>query len=142
MAKNEGGPQASAENGDGSPRQRIYLLCRIWVVRLLRIEALVLLLLAAYLAVAAMGRTVSSISGLLGEILFSILGAIGLYIASIGYQRGRSFGRAPSVLANLIALGVSYYMYSGHAIRTAIPLSIIAAFTLFAALLGYQEPSE
>ena len=142
MSKNEGGLQASAENGDDSPRQRLYLFCRRWVVRLLRIEALVLLLLAIYLVVAALGRTVSSFSGLLGEILFAILGAIGLYIASIGYRRGHSFGRAPSVLANLIALGVSYFMYSGHAIRSAIPLSIIAALTLFAAILGYQEPSE
>jgi len=142
MVKNEGEMQASAENGDGSFRQRIYLFCRSWVVRLLRIEALVLLVLAAYLVISAMGRTVSSISGLLGEILFAILGAIGLYVASLGYRRGRSFGRAPSVLANLIALGVSYFMYSGHAIATAIPLSIISALTLFAALLGYQEPAE
>ena len=141
MAKGMNPSQASAD-GDNSSRQRLYLFCRTWVVRLLRIESLVLLVIAAYLAISSIGRTVSSVSGLLGEIFFAIVGAIGLYIASIGFQRGRSFGRAPSVLANLIALGVSYYMYSGNAIRTAIPLSIISALTLFTALLGYQEPAE
>ena len=142
MAKDVSASSASADSDDNSSRQRLYLFCRIWVVRLLRVESLILLLLAAYLAISSIGRTVSSASGLLGEIFFAIIGAIGLYIASIGYQRGQSFGRAPSVLANLIALGVSYYMYGGHAIRTAIPLSIIASLTLFAALLGYQEPAE
>ena len=142
MAKDGSNGHANAQNDDDSSRQRIYLWSKRWVVRLLRIEALVLLFLAAYLAISSIGRTVSSISGLLGEIFFAIVGALGLYVASIGFQRGRSFGRAPAVLANLIALGVSYFMYSGDAIRTAVPLSILAALTLFAALLGYQEPAE
>ena len=120
----------------------MYNFAKRWVVHLLRVEALALLIIAAYLAISSIRSEVTSVSGLLGEIFFAILGSLGLYFASVGFQRGKSYGRAPAVLANLIALGVSYFMYSGDYLIGAIPLSIFAFLTLFAALFGYQEPTE
>ena len=128
-----------SESQGSSSRQRIFDFASVWVVRLLRLESGALILLALYTAIAALVRSVSSTSGVFGEIIFALLGAVGLFISSLGFQRRKSFGRAPAVLANLIALGVSYFMYSGSAFRTAIPLSIISALTLAAALLASQE---
>ena len=133
MSKN-----GSESQGSGSRRQ-IFDLATVWVVRLLRFESAILILLALYTAIASLIREVSSLGGVVGEIIFALFGAIGLYLSSLGYQHGKSFGRAPAVLANLIALGVSYFMYSGSAYLTAIPLSLISAVTLAAALLAAQE---
>jgi hypothetical protein len=57
----------------------------------------------------------------------------------VGFEKKRSFGRAPAVLANLIALGVSYYMISGNFLLIGIPLAILAVITLISAALGYSE---
>jgi hypothetical protein len=57
----------------------------------------------------------------------------------VGFEKKRSFGRAPAVLANLIALGVSYYMISGNLLIIGIPLAILAIITLVSATLGYRE---
>jgi len=76
---------------------------------------------------------------LIGEIVFACLGAAGLYFASTGFANKRSFGRAPAVLANLIAVGVSYYMISGNLLIVGIPLALLGATTFVAALFGYRE---
>jgi len=67
------------------------------------------------------------------------LGAIGLFACSTAFKKGQRWGRAPAVLANLIALGVSYYMAAGNFYIGAIPLGILAFLTTFATLLGYRE---
>ena len=46
---------------------------------------------------------------------------------------------APAVLANAIAVGVSYYMISGGLLIVGIPLSLLGAITFVAALFGYRE---
>jgi Na+/H+-translocating membrane pyrophosphatase len=105
----------------------------------LRLEALIVLLLVAYLVVAIFFSHVTHPSALIGEIIFGIAGAIGLYVASLGYANRKSYGRAPSVLANAIALGVSYFMFSGGFYLGAVPLLILALPTFFACLFGYTE---
>jgi hypothetical protein len=120
---------------------RAYHLSRKAVIPLLRIEATILILLALYLASASMVKTVTHPGALGGEIAFSLLGALGLFLCSISYSRGTSWGRSPAVLANLIAIGVSYFMFGSHLYIAAIPLLILASTTLAAALLGYR-PAE
>jgi hypothetical protein len=117
---------------------RIYQSARRLAVPLLRIEASILIGLALYLASASTFKTVSHPGALGGEIAFAILGAIGLFFCSISYTRGTSWGRSPAVLANLIAIGVSYFMFGSHLYLVAIPLLLLAAATLTAALLGYR----
>jgi len=117
---------------------RLYLSARRAAVLLLRIEGAILLALALYLATASTFKTVTHPGALGAEIAFAILGAAGLYLCSLSYSRGTSWGRSPAVLANLIAIGVSYFMFGGKLYITAIPLLVLAAASLFACLLGYR----
>ena len=72
-------------------------------------------------------------------IVFGLLGATGLWFCAKGFKDQKSYGRAPAVLANLIALGVSYYMISGSLLIVGIPLLLLATTTLVSAALGYSE---
>ncbi len=76
------------------------------------------------------------------KLFFGTVGAIGLYFASTGFARNRSYGRAPAVLANLIAMGVAYYMISGDLLIVGVPLAIVGAVTFLCALFGYRENSK
>ena len=110
----------------------------IW---LLRFEALVLVLLFTYLIISSFTSTVTVWSALIAEMVLALLGASGLYFASKSYVKEKSFGRAPALLANLIALGVSYFMISGGLYALGIPLALLALVTLVAAIGGYREPN-
>jgi hypothetical protein len=108
----------------------------IW---LLRIESLILVGIVVYLLLASVFSTATWPSALIGEIVFALLGATGLFVASTGFAKRRSYGRAPAVLANAIAVGVSYYMITGGLLIVGIPLALLGAITFVAALFGYRE---
>ena len=109
-------------------------------VLLLRIEAAVILALLLFLIYATFTSDVTYPLALIGEILFGIAGATGLYFASVGFKNGKSYGRAPAVLANGIALGVAYYMIQGgDVVLLTYPLTLLALATLISALFGYKE---
>ncbi|MFM8190621.1 MAG: hypothetical protein ACKOPV_02575 [Candidatus Nanopelagicus sp.] len=108
----------------------------IW---LLKFESLLLLGIVIYLLVAPLISTVSVPAALSAEIVFGALGASGLWGCAIGFQKARSFGRAPAVLANLIALGVSYYMITGNFLIVGVPLLFLSLITIISAALGYKE---
>jgi hypothetical protein len=112
---------------------------RIRVIFLLKLESLIILTILLYLLVAPFFSDVSAPSALSAEIIFSIVASVGLWFCAVGFERKRSFGRAPAVLANLIALGVSYYMISGNFLLVGIPLAFLAVITLISAALGYSE---
>ncbi|KRO41314.1 MAG: hypothetical protein ABR74_00920 [Actinobacteria bacterium BACL4 MAG-121022-bin9] len=106
---------------------------------LLKFESLLLLGIVIYLLVAPLISTVSVPAALSAEIVFGALGAAGLWGCAIGFQKARSFGRAPAVLANLIALGVSYYMITGNFLIVGVPLLFLSLITIISATLGYKE---
>jgi hypothetical protein len=108
-------------------------------VWLLRIESLILVGIVIYLLLASVFSTATWPSALIGEIVFALLGATGLFFAAMGFARRRSYGRAPAVLANAIAVGVSYYMISGGLFIVGIPLALLGSITFVAALFGYRE---
>ena len=110
-------------------------------ISMLCFESVILLALIIYLALLDALRTkpLSAPLALAGDFIGLALGAIGLYVCSIGYKNGKSWSRAPAVLANLIALGVAYFMASGKFYVGAIPLGIIAFVTAGACVLGYRE---
>ena len=112
---------------------------RIRAIYLLRLESLIILGLVIYLLVAPLISEVNVPAALSAEIIFGLLGSIGLWASASGFKQKKSFGRAPAVLANLIALGVSYYMITGKLLVVGIPLAILAAITLISAALGYRE---
>lgn len=108
-------------------------------IYLLRFEAVLILAVVIYLLTAPLVSDVSAPAALSAEIIFGLLAFVGLWFSAMGFAKKRSFGRAPAVLANLIALGVSYYMISGSLLVVGIPLAILALITLFSAALGYAE---
>ena len=79
---------------------------------------------------------------LLGVLLFIVLGSAGLLGAAAGFRRGKYFGRAPALLANLIAIGVSKYQFAGGLYYIAIPLFFLSVVTAIAAILAIPESSE
>ena len=112
---------------------------RVRAIYLLRLESLIILGLVIYLLVAPLISEVNVPAALSAEIIFGLLASVGLWVSASGFKQKKSFGRAPAVLANLIALGVSYYMITGKLLIVGIPLAILAAITLISSALGYRE---
>ena len=112
---------------------------RLRAIYLLRLESLIILGLVIYLLVAPLISEVNAPAALSAEIVFGLLACLGLWASASGFKQKKSFGRAPAVLANLIALGVSYYMITGKLLIVGIPLAILASITLISAALGYKE---
>ena len=108
-------------------------------VMLLKIESLLILALVLFLLIAPLVSSVTAVESLGAEIVFGLIGSAGLWICARGFKAGKSFGRAPAVLANLIALGVAYFMISGGFLLLGIPLAILALLTAVSAALGYKE---
>ena len=106
---------------------------------LLKFESLLILALVTYLLVAPLISSVTAPESLGAEIVFGLIGSAGLWVCARGFKVGKSFGRAPAVLANLIALGVAYYMISGGFLLVGIPLAILALVTVVSAALGYKD---
>ena len=72
---------------------------------MLRVEAMILFALIVYLGllVAIRNKPLSAPLALVGDFIGLAIGAIGLYLCSMSYKNGKSWGRAPAVLANLAA---------------------------------------
>jgi len=101
---------------------------------LVRVEALFLAGLAIYLAIRTATSKVEELDAILAEIIFLSFASAGLFFAGRGFIAKRNFARAPTVLANLIALGVAYYMIDGESDVLGVGLGSLALVTLLAAL--------
>ena len=112
---------------------------RVRAIYLLKFESLLILGIVVYLVIAPLFSTVSLPNALGAEIIYGLLGSIGLWVSAVGFAQKRSYGRAPAVLANLIALGVAYYMITGKFLLVGIPLAILALITIVSAAFGYKE---
>ena len=112
---------------------------RTMVIALLYVEVAIIALLAMWLV----GLTI--ISGtqdplpLIGVLLFALVGAGGLAACAQGYKNKKYFGRAPTVLANLIAIGVAKYQFEAGLWFTAVPIVLLAIATLYFALTTIPE---
>ena len=102
---------------------------RKWAAALANLEALFLLSLALYLFTRSLTSDVEELDAVIAEIIFLIAGAAGLFFAGRGILRGKRYGRGPIVMANLIALGVAYYMIDGDRISWGITLGTVAITT-------------
>ena len=107
---------------------------RALVATLLFLEAGVIFALAMWLVGLTIFADSFEVLPLLGVLLFALLGSGGLAISAVGYRRGKYFGRSPSVLANLIALGVVSYMLQAQLWFIATALALLALTTLVATL--------
>lgn len=112
---------------------------RVSVNWLLRLESILLTGLALYLITKALTDEVHERNALIVEILFLFVGAVGLFFAGESFRKERSFGRGPAVLANLISLGVAYYMIEGG--RTLLG-SVLGALSLATLILAFSAISR
>ncbi len=112
---------------------------RAVVASLLIVEAVLIGAVGVWLIVLTIKADSFELSPLLGELLFVALGSAGLAASAAGYRRGKYFGRAPAVLANLIALGVVTYQVQAGLWLVAIPLAGLALATVVAALRAIPE---
>lgn len=90
------------------------------------LEALFLLALATYLFLRSMTSKVEELDAVIAEIVLLLIGATGLFFAGRGVKREKRYGRGAIVMANLIALGVAYYMIDGERLLWGITLGSIA----------------
>ena len=107
---------------------------------LLFVEGAVVLALGAWMIVFGFTHENREILPLLGVVLFSIAGGFGLVQCGRGYKAGKNYGKAPAVLANLIALGVVKYQAEAGLYYVAIPITVLAVATLFTVIkIASQE---
>lgn len=111
---------------------------------LVRIEAGFLAALAGYLLLRTATSEVEELDAVIAEIVFLIFGAIGLFFAGQGFLKQRYYGRGSTVMANLIALGVAYYMIDGGRLVMGLTLGVFAIATLLAAIAAVpgQTPHQ
>jgi hypothetical protein len=109
------------------------------VTALLNLEGTVVLALGAFLVFKTIAADSVELAPLAGEILFSVIGGLGLLASAYSFKNKRRYGRAPAVLANLIALGVAKYQFEGGLWFVALPLVIVAAIILYCALTIVPE---
>ena len=74
-----------------------------------------------------------------GIMILTLLGGAGLLVAANGINNYKRYGRAPAVLSNLIAIGVSKYMYEANLLWIALPLTVYAALTIYLVLSTISE---
>ncbi len=115
---------------------------------LLNFEGVVVLALGVFVLYLDLTRDDVSVAGsveilpLLGVLLFALIGGLGLLACAYSFKNQRHFGRAPAVLANLIALGVAKYQFEGGLWFVALPLVILAASTIYCAVTIVPESDE
>jgi hypothetical protein len=108
---------------------------------LVRIEAIFLFGLGTYLLIRTLTSSVEELDAIIAEIVFLIIGGIGLFFAGRGFLQQRNYGRGPTVLANLIAMGVAYYMIDGERLVLGLTLGTYALITFIAALASIPRTS-
>ena len=112
------------------------------VTTLLNLEGAVVLALGAFLIFKSITADSVELAPLAGEIFFAAIGGLGLLASAYSFKNKRRFGRAPAVLANLIALGVAKYQFEGGLWFVALPLVIVAAITLYCSLTIVPESGD
>jgi peptidoglycan/LPS O-acetylase OafA/YrhL len=116
---------------------------RDWLYRLASglaiLEGLIVAGLGLFLVLNSFFSDVEEPSAWLAEIAFAALGAIGLIVAGMGLKRRKNWGRAPVVIANLIALPVAYYLWTSDQMIIALLLGAIALPALVSAFLAIPQ---
>jgi ABC-type Fe3+ transport system permease subunit len=110
------------------------------VAFLLYAEAGIVLALGLWLTVLGFTHEEKEMTPLLAEIGFSLAGSAGLFACARGYVNGKIYGRSPTILANLIAVGVAYYQIQGaFYLGAAIILSLALPTLYFALAIAKEE---
>jgi len=122
----------------------INLQSRAWrstiAAALLLFEALVVLSLDLYLIVQNfIADNVDDRHALIGEIIYATAGAAVLGLLAFSFYKNKTAQRGPTILLNLIFLGVSTYMFSEGLVLLGLVTFLVAATTVAAAVSVIPE---
>ena len=109
------------------------------VAALLYVEAGIVFALGLWLTVLGFTHDEKEMTPLLAEIGFALAGSAGLFACARGYVNGKVYGRSPTILANLIAVGVAYYQIQGAFYIGAVIILSLALPTLYFSLAIAKE---
>ena len=112
------------------------------VSTLLYIEGAIVLALGVWMGVMGITHENRELPPLMGVLLFSLVGGLGLLASGRAFAEKKNWGRAPAVLANLIALGVARYQFQGDFLIGAIPLLILSLLILYLAIAIVPQGKE
>ena len=76
---------------------------------------------------------------LIGEIIYATAGAAVLGLLAFGFYKNKTAQRGPTILLNLIFLGVSTYMFSEGLVLLGLVTFLVAATTVAAAVSVIPE---
>ena len=107
---------------------------RAIVKTLLYIEAGALASIASWLVVLTAVDQSTELAPLFGELFFALCASSILIFSAVGYGRGKNYGRSPTVLINLIAVGVGYFQVQAHFWIGAAVIFALAIPTLYFSL--------
>jgi len=108
---------------------------RSTVVALLRIEGILIVALGMFLIVKGLITSGPIEWFVISGILFmALFGGVGLLLSANAFKTKKMYGRAPAVLGNLIAIGVSKYIFEAGFWWAALPLALYAALTIYCAV--------
>ena len=105
-------------------------------------EALLLFFLGLFLIIESFIAQVKNVDALIAEIVFALLGGIGLLVAAKGIRRGKRYGNSPAMLANLIALAVSYYIWQGGWLGISLMLGSFAVLAIIGILFITAQSAQ
>ena len=104
-------------------------------------ESMIILVAAIYLVTAPLYSHATLPAALIAEIVFALLGSAGLFLSARSFEKGSLLGRGPALLANGIALGVSYFMDKGRLWMVGVPLGLYSTTVLALIILAGRESS-
>ena len=78
----------------------------------------------------------------LGVIAFAFAGSAGLFALARGVKAGKRWAYAPSILANLIALGVAKFQFEAGLYWLAVPITVMALFVVVALFMTIKDANE
>ena len=106
----------------------------------LLIESLIFLMLDIYLIIQNfIADNIDDRHALLGEIIYTSMGSTIFALLAFGFYKNKKIQRAPSVLINLIFLGVSTYMFSEGLWLLGLITFVISGTTVIAAVSVIPE---
>ena len=112
---------------------------RAIVKTLLYVEGALVMTLGAWLVVLTVLDTSTELGPMLGVRFFACIAAGGLFASGHAFASGKNYGRSPSILFNLIALGVAYYQIQGRFWIGAAIILVLALPTLYLAIRIHPE---
>jgi hypothetical protein len=124
---------------------RVFSVTKI-LYRLLLLETLIAIIWTVYLALTPLFSEVTSPLGLVLDILYYVIFSSALWVCARGISKGKRYAQAPTLLINLILLGVAYYMVVEKVLWNSIPIGyffgLLAILTLICVIFVIAKSNK